>query len=139
MLLMGKIRIQTCDSSSTDHYGRWNADAMNGDCRRSPRYAFVATVEVTHGESTSVIAARLGDLSLHGCFINMINPLPAGALIMVRISAGYSVFRARGRVVYSQPNLGVGVEFQDIEARYQTVLKEWLLDAKDINKTQKLA
>ena len=58
---------------------------------------------------------------------------------MVRISAGYSVFRARGRVVYSQPNLGVGVEFQDIEARYQTVLKEWLLDAKDINKTQKLA
>ena len=52
----------------------------------------------------------------------------------VKVTAGKAVFQARGRVVYSDPNIGSGVEFQGIEPRYQAVLQEWLLEAQDINK-----
>jgi hypothetical protein len=104
---------------------------MRGDCRRSPRYSFVATAEVNLEGSTSVIATRLGDLSVHGCSLRTVN-LPEGASIIIRISAGNSVFQASGKVVYSQPSVGVGVEFQQIEPRYATVLEEWLLEAKTL-------
>lgn len=40
-----------------------NADAMNGKHRRSPRYSFVATAEVTEEDSSAVIAARLRHLT----------------------------------------------------------------------------
>src|ERR1700730_1074895 len=104
---------------------------MNGNSRRSHRYAFVATAEITVEGSTSVIATRLGDLSVHGCYLRTIN-LPEGASIIIRISAGNSVFKALGKVAYCQPNLGVGVEFQQIEPRYITVLEEWLLESKTL-------
>ena len=63
----------------------------------------------------------------------MTNTLKEGELITVKVTAGSSVFQARGRVVYSDLNTGSGVEFQDVESRYQSVLEEWLLEAEDIN------
>ena len=105
----------------------------NGDHRREPRYAFVATAEVFDEQSNSTIWARLGDLSLHGCFVRMINPLPKGTSITIRVSAGPSVFHARGKVVNAQPGRGFGVEFHEIEPVYQTVLEDWLREAQTLN------
>lgn len=64
----------------------------------------------------------------------MANPVPEGTSITIRISAGKTDFQARGRVIYSDPNTGSGVEFQGVEPRHRAVLEEWLLEAKDINK-----
>ena len=106
-----------------------------GGRRRSPRYTFVASAEVTIEGSSSVIAKRLGDLSVHGCYLCTAS-LPEGASITIRISAGNSVFQALGRVVYSKPTVGAGVEFRHIEPRYVTVLEEWLLEAKTLTADQ---
>ena len=51
-----------------------------------------------------------------------------------QVSASTTVFQARGKVIYSDPNTGSGVEFRGVESRYQVVL-EWLLEAKGINKS----
>ena len=101
--------------------------------RRSPRCSFVATAEVTDENSRTVVA-RLRDLNLHGCYVEMTNPLPERAFITIKVSAGTALFQARGRVVYSDRNAGSGVEFQEVEPRYQAVLEEWLTEAQDINK-----
>jgi PilZ domain len=100
--------------------------------RRSPRYSFVATAEVTD-ENARTFIARLRNLNLYGCYIEMGSPLPEKSLITVKVSAGKTVFQARGLVIYSDPNAGSGVEFQGVEPRYQTVLEEWLLEARDMN------
>jgi hypothetical protein len=101
--------------------------------RRSPRCSFVVTAEIADENSRTVIA-RLRDLNLCGCYIEMTNPLPQGASITIKVSAGKAGFQARGRVIYSDPNTGSGVEFQGVEPHYQAVLEEWLLEAKDIDK-----
>ncbi len=44
------------------------------------------------------------------------------------------LFSRRVANIYSDPNTGSGVEFQGVESRYQAVLEECLLEAKDINK-----
>ena len=104
--------------------------------RRSPRCSFVVTGEVTDEKSRTVIV-RLRDLNLYGCYIEMANPLPQGASITIRVSAGKAGFQARGRVIYSDPNKGSGVEFQGVEPHYQAILEEWLLEAKGIDQIDK--
>jgi hypothetical protein len=65
----------------------------------------------------------------------MMNPFPVGTLVLVKISAGDSYFQARSKIVYSQPNMGAGVTFLEVEAQYQSVLERWLDEAKrDQNK-----
>ena len=109
---------------------------MAGNQRRSQRLSFVVTAEVTDDSRTVIV--RLRDLNLYGCYIEMANPRPEGTSISIKVSAGKTVFQARGRVIYSDPNTGSGVEFQGVEPHYQAVLEEWLLEAKDINKLDEL-
>ena len=106
---------------------------MNRNQRRSPRYSFVVSAEVTDANSRTVVA-RLRNLNLYGCYIEMANPLPEGESIAIKVSAGKTAFQARGRVIYSDPNTGSGVEFQGVEPHYQAVLEEWLLEAKEVDK-----
>src|SRR5258708_141535 len=73
-----------------------------------------------------------GGLALHGCYIEMANPMPQGTLGN-HWSPGKAVFQACGRVIYSDPNMGSGVEFQGVEAPCQAILEEWLLEAKNID------
>jgi PilZ domain len=100
--------------------------------RRSPRCSFVVTAEVTD-ESARTVIARLRNLNLYGCYIETASPLPERSQITVKVSAGKTVFQARGIVIYSDPNAGSGVEFQGVEPKYQAVLEEWLLEARDMN------
>ena len=101
--------------------------------RRSPRCSFVATAEITDENSRTFIA-RLRNLNLYGCYIEMGNPLPERSSLLIKVSAGKTVFQAYGIVIYSDRNVGSGVEFQGVEPPYQAVLEEWLLEAQDVNK-----
>src|SRR5215467_1319755 len=100
--------------------------------RRSPRVFFVVTAEIVDENSRTLIA-RLRNLNLYGCYIELGNPLPEGSSITVRVTAGKTVFQARGRVIYSDVNAGSGVEFQHVERNSQAVLESWLLEAQDVN------
>lgn len=100
---------------------------MEQERRRTPRYPFVATAEVLDTLSGANIAARVSELSLYGCYIDMTNPLPEGTSIRVKIDSGGRQLDASGKVLYSVPNLGIGVSFHDVSVRSLIVLKEWLL------------
>ena len=99
--------------------------------RRSLRCSFVVTAEVTDENSRTLIA-RLRNLNLYGCYIELSNPLPEQSSITVRVTAGKTVFQARGRVIYSDANAGSGLEFQGVEPDSQAVLETWLLEAQDV-------
>ena len=116
---------------STGKTGNTDAEVMDGN-RRSRRCSFVVTAEVTDEKSRMVIA-RLRDLNLYGCYIEMSNPLPERTSLAIKVSAGKTVFQARGVVIYSDPNTGSGVEFQGVEPDCQAVLEEWMLESRDIN------
>jgi PilZ domain len=109
---------------------------MPKDQRRSPRATFVVTAEVTD-EHSSTVVARLRNLNLYGCYVEMHSPVPEGSTLLIKVSAGKTVFQARGHVIYSDPNEGSGVEFQRVEPAYQAILEEWLLEAKDVNQFER--
>jgi hypothetical protein len=93
--------------------------------RRSPRCSFVLTAEVTDENSRTLIA-RLRHLNLYGCYLEVSNPLSERSSITIKVTAGKTVFQARGRVVYSDRNNGSGVEFEGIAQPYRAVLQKWL-------------
>jgi hypothetical protein len=94
--------------------------------RRSPRYSFIASAELIEERADVRIATRVSELSLHGCYLDMMNPFPKGTMVLVKISAGDAFFEAKSQIVYSQPNMGAGVGFLSVEAASQIVLERWL-------------
>ena len=98
--------------------------------RRSPRYPFIASAELIEQKADVRIASRVSELSRDGCYLDMMNPFPQGTLVLVKISAGEDFFQGKGKIVYSQMNMGAGVGFLEIDNASQTVLERWMDEAK---------
>lgn len=88
---------------------------MEQERRCAPRYPFVAHAELSDEERSIYLRARVSDLSLSGCYIDTIHPLPTGTQVVLYVSDDSGSFQARGKVVYCLPNLGVGVAFLDVD------------------------
>ena len=99
---------------------------MESERRSSPRYRLIADAEVIEVESHTKLRARTNDLSIGGCFLDMLNPSLKGTEIEVRIRHAGAVFNARGKVAFVVPNLGMGVCFTKIDSDQAVVLQDWL-------------
>lgn len=99
--------------------------------RRGPRYPFIASAELIEQKADVRIASRISELSMNGCYLDMMNPFPTGTIVVVKISAGKDFFQATGKIVYSQMNMGAGVSFLEIEKPSQIVLGRWIEEAKN--------
>ena len=99
---------------------------MDSERRQAPRYPFIAEAVVTEISSDTKLIAKTGDLSIGGCFLDMLNPSPRGTEIRVRISHAGATFTAIGRVAFVIPNMGMGVAFTNVEGNQVMVLQKWL-------------
>jgi PilZ domain len=104
-------------------------DAMT-DRRVAPRYPLILLAEVTDRLSSMKFTARTADMSRTGCYIDMLNPLPRGSQIHVRLQSGKEVFESAATVMYVSPGLGIGVAFaENLPTNQQAVLDRWLAAA----------
>jgi len=99
---------------------------MQPELRRSPRYVFFASAEITDAASESTMNARTSELSRHGCYLDMMNPFPDGTSLRVRITHDGRALDAAVRVVHSKPNVGMGISFEQLDAQQEPVIEHWL-------------
>ena len=99
---------------------------MGSERRRAPRYPFIAEAEITEIDSVTKLRARTSDLSLSGCFLDMMNPSPLGTKIQISISHENTTFTVFGRVAFVCPNMGMGVAFTKLEHDQLPVLHRWV-------------
>jgi hypothetical protein len=97
--------------------------------RCEPRYAFIADAELLEESSGARMSSRTSDLSLNGCYVDTINPLPDGTLVHLRIFTETHAFEAPATVVYSQAFLGMGMKFREVQPESAAVLRQWLPEA----------
>ncbi|HXX99702.1 MAG TPA: PilZ domain-containing protein [Candidatus Limnocylindrales bacterium] len=102
---------------------------MERERRRTPRYIFIASAELYEEQSDVRVASRVSELSLHGCYLDMMNPFPAGTIILLKIFAGDLTFMSKARVIYSTENVGAGVAFLDVEPKYEYIIRRWMEEA----------
>ncbi|HKN74610.1 MAG TPA: PilZ domain-containing protein [Candidatus Acidoferrum sp.] len=94
--------------------------------RREPRYPFIAAAELLEENSGSRMTTRISDLSLNGCYVDTVNPLPDGTLVHLTIFTETHSFEAPATVVYSHAFMGMGMKFRDVQPKSEEVLRLWL-------------
>jgi hypothetical protein len=97
--------------------------------RRTPRYRFVASAELTREPAGTKLEAQVKELSLYGCYLDTAWPLPVRTRVNIRIDGLDEFFQATATVVYANATLGMGLAFRDVRPAYLEVLRRWLLQA----------
>src|SRR5258707_10948447 len=105
------------------------APTPEAERRRVPRFPFVASAEVVDTNSKARMSTRVSELSLYGCYVDTINPLPKGASVFVKIFTAVDFIEAHGMVAYVHPNLGMGIAFFNVNAHFLPILQVWLMRA----------
>ena len=100
--------------------------------RRGPRLPFIAVAEIAHTESGGNFNCRVSELSLHGCYVDMLHTLPIGSALAIKIFAESECFEAHAKVIYAHPNLGMGLAFEKVSLKSQALLRQWLLKASEV-------
>lgn len=99
--------------------------------RREPRYPFIASAELLEENSGARMSSRISDLSLNGCYVDTVNPLPDGTLVHLRIFTQTHSFEAPATVVYSHAFMGMGMKFREVQPKSEEVLRLWLPEATE--------
>ncbi len=99
---------------------------MDSDSRRSPRYPFFADARITEAETRSNMIAHTSELCRHGCYMDMMNPFLLGTPLRIRIVHHGQSLDAAVRVVHSQPNIGMGICFDEVDPAHSGILEGWL-------------
>jgi hypothetical protein len=99
---------------------------LENERRRSPRYSFAATAEISADNPNALATATVSELSLRGCRLDMKNTFPLNVPITLKISASGELFQSKGRIIYLQPGVGACVTFLTIEPQSRAVLQRWL-------------
>ncbi|MHB8502607.1 MAG: PilZ domain-containing protein [Candidatus Acidiferrales bacterium] len=102
---------------------------MEDERRRTPRYPFIATVELIQKDAKTGISAKISELSLYGCYVQMPDPFAKGTELFLKVYSNGKYFEAQGIVVYAHSTQGIGVCFQNVNPHYLIVLKQWLIEA----------
>jgi len=94
--------------------------------RGTPRYGFTATAEVVDMNSRTRMNTRISDLGMGGCYVDTNAPFPRRTKVRIRISSAKKTFETLGVVVYSLPNMGMGIFFAEPEPLQRAILKKWI-------------
>jgi PilZ domain len=105
---------------------------MNQNTRRGPRFPFIAVAEIAHTESGGKFSCRVSELSLNGCYVDMLNALPIGSEVAIKIFAESECLEANAKVIYAHPNLGMGLAFEQVSLKSGALLRQWLLKASGV-------
>jgi PilZ domain len=109
-------------------------DPGEGQHRRVPRYPFSALATVVPPGGTP-ISGNVTELSLYGCYLGSGAPLAARTRVLIKVfAADGEYFEAEATVVYSHPNLGMGLAFRQVRPDFLTILRNWLIKAMQQNR-----
>jgi len=73
---------------------------MGQEKRRSPRYFFFASAELTEENSQIRVPSRVSELSLNGCYLDMMNPFPVDTVVHLTIESGSALFQTRAKTIH---------------------------------------
>ena len=99
------------------------------DRRRTPRYDCVGDAEIRCVPwNGMLLAGRLRNLGLGGCYIATVSPLQFGAQTEILLRVSDACFRTLGLVKGTHNRAGIAVQFLRMSARGQAVLEDLLFE-----------
>ncbi len=96
------------------------------DRRYSIRHPFAADAECMDMEAGIAASGVTSDLSMGGCFVCTSKPLPLGSRVRLKLARKDQTVEALAVVRIVKPRIGMGIEFLDVDEKYQPTLERWL-------------
>jgi hypothetical protein len=109
-------------SAFDNHRGKETSTAERRDAQR---YAFVCPADVIDLAGSTMISARTSDLSLHGCYIDTLNPLPVGTRVRLQLTKNNQRLEFRALVTACHVG-GMGLLFEQLTTAQQETVVSWL-------------
>ncbi|HWR35710.1 MAG TPA: PilZ domain-containing protein, partial [Clostridia bacterium] len=78
------------------------------------RYPCKGAISIWQAETQYPINAAVSDISLRGCYVELMNPLPAGTEVSMLLNVPGLSIRATGQVRTSHPAVGMGIQFEEM-------------------------
>lgn len=94
--------------------------------RAVPRYSLIATAEIFEPVSGVRMSGRLAEISRKGCYLDVLNTLPAGTRLKLRVSRDQGIFECDAAIIYAQDGMGMGLMFVGPSADQLKILDTWL-------------
>lgn len=79
--------------------------------RKYPRRACRVEVQISAADSASLARGTITDISLNGCYVELLSPLPVDSAIVLAFNLDDGTLHINGRVRTSQMSFGMGVSF----------------------------
>jgi len=113
--------------SMDEHFNKSAAGALRvRDRRYSIRHPFAADAECMDMEAGIAASGVTSDLSMGGCFVCTSKPLPLGSRVRLKLARRDQTVEALAVVRIVKPRIGIGIEFLDVDEKYQPTLERWL-------------
>jgi len=94
--------------------------------RRYRRYQLRFEIEVRDLDNKIPLRAATVDISLGGCYVDTLFPLPIGRRIEFVLRVGNEPIRAQGTVHTCHPGVGMGIEFDDLPQVTKDLINHYL-------------
>jgi hypothetical protein len=95
------------------------------------RYTWSISVLLTDVLSGTEIGGQTHDLSLFGCGVTAPHLFPKGTRVRIKLCHKDAYVTGFARVVYANPQLGMGLAFTTIEGADKRILDGWIADLTD--------
>jgi PilZ domain len=92
--------------------------------RQFVRHACRMAAQIALQNDSLRMTATVTDISLGGCYMEMLSPLPVDTFVDISISPGDTTLQLSGRVRSSQVNFGMGVSFTGMRPQDFEVLRK---------------
>ncbi len=115
--------------------GNWTG----GERRKFLRHACRIEAQVSIAGDSVRLSARVTDISLSGCYVEMLAPLPVDTIIELTLNPGDTTMHATGKVRSSQPGFGMGVLFTGLSPEDFEKLRKFAPPATGVSESARVA
>jgi len=99
---------------------------MNVEKRGQIRVKVRVPIELTSEGSETPLRTETADLSIKGCYIEMLFTLPVSTKLQVTLHAGGSTIPTTAKIVTRDPNVGNGIEFTSMQDKDRETLRQFI-------------
>jgi hypothetical protein len=101
-------------------------EIVTAERRDAQRYPFICPAELMELGGSARILARTADLSLHGCYIDTLNPFPLDTRVRLQLTKNDQRLELQARVTVCHTGSGMGLLFEQPTPEQNTILLGWL-------------
>ena len=94
--------------------------------REARRYPFVCPAELIDIAGSTRISARTTDISLHGCYVDTLNPFPVGTRVRLQLTKNNECVEFRAKVTSCHMGSGMGLLFDRLTSAQKKTVASWM-------------